>query len=190
MKAFALGILFTLSSAVAVTAQTNASYQVDNFDFPNCVRVEKPPQPTMRRNARAGKSRLKMAHEPIASMNSLPLTRLTSMAIGRSLDGFTTGDTSVDTLIVESGTRNSVDPVLLYAIMHQESTFKRRAISPKGARGLMQLMPGTAARYGVTNIFDPRQNIEGGGVTCVSCLILSTVTSARRLPDTMPGKAR
>ena len=84
------------------------------------------------------------------------------MAIGRSLDGFTTGDTSVDTLIVESGTRNSVDPVLLYAIMHQESTFKRRAISPKGARGLMQLMPGTAARYGVTNIFDPRQNIEGG----------------------------
>jgi soluble lytic murein transglycosylase-like protein len=52
--------------------------------------------------------------------------------------------------------------VLLYAIMHQESTFKRRAISPKGARGLMQLMPGTAARFGVTNIFEPRQNIEGG----------------------------
>jgi hypothetical protein len=93
---------------------------------------------------------------------SAPLTRLTSMSVGRSLDGFTTGDATVDTLIVESGTRNGVDPVLLYAIMHQESTFKRRAISPKGARGLMQLMPGTAARYGVTNIFDPRQNIEGG----------------------------
>jgi soluble lytic murein transglycosylase-like protein len=51
---------------------------------------------------------------------------------------------------------------LIYSIMHQESSFKRGAISLKGARGLMQLMPGTAARFGVTNIFEPRQNIEGG----------------------------
>src|SRR5207253_10750513 len=43
-----------------------------------------------------------------------------------------------------------------------ESSFKSRAVSPKGARGLMQLMPFTALRYGVTNIFDPKQNIEGG----------------------------
>jgi soluble lytic murein transglycosylase-like protein len=52
--------------------------------------------------------------------------------------------------------------LLLYSVMHQESSFKSHAVSPKGARGLMQLMPGTAARYGVTNIFDARQNIEGG----------------------------
>jgi soluble lytic murein transglycosylase-like protein len=46
--------------------------------------------------------------------------------------------------------------------MHQESTFKPRAMSNKGARGLMQLMPGTARRFGVSSIWDPRQNIEGG----------------------------
>ena len=84
------------------------------------------------------------------------------MAISRSLDAFTTGDANIDNLIVESSKRNGVDPVLVYAIMHQESTFKTHAVSPKGARGLMQLMPKTAARYGVTNIFEPRQNIEGG----------------------------
>jgi soluble lytic murein transglycosylase-like protein len=84
------------------------------------------------------------------------------MAVSQSLDSFTTGNADVDGLIVESGSRHGVDPVLLYAIMHQESTFKSRAVSPKGARGLMQLMPGTAARFGVSNIFDPRQNIEGG----------------------------
>jgi soluble lytic murein transglycosylase-like protein len=68
----------------------------------------------------------------------------------------------VDGFIVESGKRNSVDPLLLYSIMHQESSFKARALSPKGARGLMQLMPPTASRFGVTNIWDPKQNIEGG----------------------------
>jgi soluble lytic murein transglycosylase-like protein len=84
------------------------------------------------------------------------------MAVARSLDGFTTGNPSVDAIIVEAGTRHGVDPVLIYALMHQESSFKQRAVSYKGARGLMQLMPGTAARFGVSNIFDARQNIEGG----------------------------
>jgi soluble lytic murein transglycosylase-like protein len=78
------------------------------------------------------------------------------------LRGYTTGNTQVDNYLIDSATRHGLDPLLLYSIMHQESSFKQRAISHKGARGLMQLMPGTAARFGVTNIFDPRQNIEGG----------------------------
>src|SRR5205807_4371408 len=81
---------------------------------------------------------------------------------GSPLHGFTTGSAQVDGYLIDAGTRNGIDPLLLYSIMHQESSFKSHAISPKGARGLMQLMPGTAMRFGVTNIFDPKQNIEGG----------------------------
>lgn len=75
---------------------------------------------------------------------------------------WTTGDATVDALVGDSARRNSIDPYLIYSVMSRESSFKRFALSPKGARGYMQLMPGTAARFGVTNIFDPAQNIEGG----------------------------
>ena len=78
------------------------------------------------------------------------------------LRGFTTGNAQIDALLVEAGLRYGDDPMLLYALMHQESAFRIRAVSPKGALGVMQLMPGTAARFGVLNPFDPRQNIEGG----------------------------
>ena len=78
------------------------------------------------------------------------------------LKGFTTGDVSVDGYIVTSSRKWGVDPLLIYSQMHQESTFKPRAISNKGASGLMQLMPATARRLGVNNIFDPQQNIDGG----------------------------
>jgi hypothetical protein len=78
------------------------------------------------------------------------------------LKGYSTGDPELDTYIVDSSTRNGVDPLLIYAQMGQESSYKTRALSPKGASGLMQLMPATARRMGVTNIYDPRQNIEGG----------------------------
>jgi soluble lytic murein transglycosylase-like protein len=75
---------------------------------------------------------------------------------------WTTGNNKVDTLVRFYGSKYGVDPYLIFCLMHQESRFTSIAISPKGARGLMQLMPGTAARYGVTNPYDVGQNIMGG----------------------------
>jgi soluble lytic murein transglycosylase-like protein len=55
-----------------------------------------------------------------------------------------------------------LDPDLVNSVIHAESGFNSRAISPKGARGLMQLMPGTANQLGVNDAFDPQANVTGG----------------------------
>ena len=82
-------------------------------------------------------------------------------SVTQRLNGQTTGNARINEIIVAAATRHGVEPLLLYSVMHQESAFNSQAVSPKGARGLMQLMPATAARFGVKNIFDPEQNIHG-----------------------------
>lgn len=57
-----------------------------------------------------------------------------------------------------------LDPALVAAVIRVESAWQPRAVSPKGARGLMQLMPATARRLGVTRAFDPVQNVRGGAL--------------------------
>src|SRR4030043_1460603 len=67
-----------------------------------------------------------------------------------------------DSLISEFSKKYQVDFALIKAIIRTESGFNPRAVSRKGAKGLMQLMPATAQRMNVSNIFSPRENIEGG----------------------------
>ena len=65
-------------------------------------------------------------------------------------------------LILKYAAVHGVQPALVRAVMRVESCFDRRAVSKSGARGLMQLMPQTAAQMGVSDSFDPEQNINGG----------------------------
>ncbi|HEY3101202.1 MAG TPA: lytic transglycosylase domain-containing protein, partial [Methylomirabilota bacterium] len=68
----------------------------------------------------------------------------------------------INTHIVEVATRHGVEPKLVAAIVAVESQFNARAVSRRGAEGLMQLMPATAADLDVQDSFDPRDNIDGG----------------------------
>jgi soluble lytic murein transglycosylase-like protein len=69
---------------------------------------------------------------------------------------------SLNSLVNAISKTHGVDPALVKAVMKTESGYNRFAVSPKGAMGLMQLIPGTGKRFGVRDFFDPQQNIEGG----------------------------
>ncbi len=65
-------------------------------------------------------------------------------------------------VVTSASGRYRLDPDLVNSVIKAESGFNARAVSPKGAQGLMQLMPGTASQLGVPNAFDPQANVEGG----------------------------
>jgi soluble lytic murein transglycosylase-like protein len=69
---------------------------------------------------------------------------------------------NLDAVVSAASNRNNINPDLIYSVIRAESGFNPNAVSPKGAQGLMQLMPQTAARLGVQNAMDPTANVEGG----------------------------
>jgi len=71
-------------------------------------------------------------------------------------------DSRLDRIVQDAAQRHHLDPALVKAVISTESGWNTRAISQKGAVGLMQLIPATAQRLGVGNPFDPAQNVEGG----------------------------
>ncbi|HEY6120372.1 MAG TPA: transglycosylase SLT domain-containing protein [Pyrinomonadaceae bacterium] len=81
---------------------------------------------------------------------------------GETNRDWTSGDPRIDELIRTNGNRYGIDPYLVFCVIEHESHFHTRALSPKGAQGLMQLMPGTARRFGVRRPYDVAENIKGG----------------------------
>jgi hypothetical protein len=171
LLAIAVFGLFAISGA---TAQTR-SRVFDNFDTVKGVQILTPtavtpivaPKNKKQTKKTSVTSATMSVQEAVSIKNQVQKTSLTGptkmlMSIGNGLGGFTTGDATIDSYIVDSAKRYNVDPLLIYAQMHQESGFKLKATSYKGASGLMQLMPATAIRFGVTSIYDPKQNIDAG----------------------------
>ena len=110
------------------------------------------------------RAKVNEAHNQIAIANkpvAVPVVSDNAL-INSSEVAWSTGNIKIDNLIKLNGSRYGVDPYLIFCLMSQESGFTSRALSPKGAQGLMQMMPGTAARYGVTNSYDVAQSIMGG----------------------------
>jgi hypothetical protein len=168
-----LFFFFMISCLLVINsfAQTRERRVFDNFDTVSGVQIVLPPQPVPvvapKNNPKklVKKTSLTRAsvQDGLALQNvSQPMGSKLAMSVGNNLGGFTTGDVLIDSYIVESSIRYRVDPLLIYSQMHQESSFKRKAVSYKGASGLMQLMPATARRFGVTEIFNPKQNIDAG----------------------------
>ena len=145
------------------------------------IPVAKPAQPTTpdlrtRRKGAAGAKAIadsmsRNAGPTTAAPKTMIIPALVSSTSGSILSNLTTadilhmtttGNAAYDGLVMKSATKHGVDPNLIMAVMRQESGFNPRARSYKGASGLMQLMPATARRFGVENIYDPAQNIDAG----------------------------
>ena len=168
MKKFCFAAIIFCLLSVSAAAQNRARI-FDNFDTSGGVQVAAPtvspivnnkPKQLVKKTAQTKMS----VQDGLALKNSAKAANYSKllMAAGSSLKGFTTGSLEYDSYIVDSSKRYNIDPLLIYAQMHQESSFKLKATSYKGASGLMQLMPATARRFGVTQIYNPRQNIEAG----------------------------
>jgi len=111
---------------------------------------EEAPDPPVSESAPAGNSAAGRAGSFVKSVKS-------------SAQGFPVQPhTDLNEVVNQASGRYRLDPDLVNSVIKAESGFNVRAVSPKGAQGLMQLMPGTASQLGVPNAFDPQANIEGG----------------------------
>lgn len=88
--------------------------------------------------------------------------RLTRSVAPININTIVSGKSLYEPLVDEVARGYQVDSALLHAVISVESRYNPNAVSPSGAIGLMQLMPATAKRYGISNALDPEQNLRGG----------------------------
>jgi soluble lytic murein transglycosylase-like protein len=137
--------LYTSTGYLDIASNQIASFDVDETPVtPEPQPVAQPvpvPQPSVQSSA------AKLA--TVASQ-----TTLTAKAAQQNID--------LDQVVREASSKNRLDPDFVSSVIRAESNFKTHAVSKKGAQGLMQLMPSTAAQLGVADPFDPRANVEAG----------------------------
>lgn len=95
-------------------------------------------------------------------VNQTPASNITNIPAANSSTKYSAKKTDYDGIISEKASKYGVSEKLIKAVIQAESGFNPNAASGAGAQGLMQLMPATAAGLGVTDPFDPEQNIDGG----------------------------
>lgn len=150
-----------LQSAETITAYVDAQGRVIFVNESHEPRAPAPPLPPG--NASAPSGRKVVASTNGALANGAPLSSASNGSLPDSSNAAAIPlPEHIDTLIEQAASHHQVDPDLVRAIIQVESNFNPYAVSPKGAQGLMQLIPATARRFGVANPFDPRANIDGG----------------------------
>jgi soluble lytic murein transglycosylase-like protein len=98
----------------------------------------------------------------VAEERPHPSAAVLSRAAGAATDPFVRQRSELDVIVHSAARAHRLDPALLHAVIGVESAYATRAVSARGARGLMQLMPSTAKEYGVADAFEPRQNVMAG----------------------------
>jgi soluble lytic murein transglycosylase-like protein len=159
--AFALTVFCVFSTFAQTERKFSANAErISGVNLPE--KTEKTSEPAPASDAQDKTEDLDFQKTKWSAMTDSPSVKSNPLLAGKSLGSFSTGNQAIDGYILESSVRHNVDPLLIFAQMSQESSFQKRATSHKGASGLMQLMPATAVRWGVKNIYNPQQNIEAG----------------------------
>lgn len=148
MKNF-LAILIILTASVAASAQERPLSVPDRAPVPLSDKDQ----------ARAAADNAAKKETVAAPVKEKPEVKTPVVSPIRHIS---TGNAAYDQIVYEAASQHGIDPCLIISIMRAESSFNLTARSHKGALGLMQLIPATAARFGVRDVFDARENIFGG----------------------------
>jgi soluble lytic murein transglycosylase-like protein len=132
--------LYTGTGYLDIASDQIASYDVDETP------VTPEPQP---------------APQPVALTTTQP-SAAQPAAVASQTPAKAAQNMDLEQVVREASSKNRLDPDFVSSVIRAESNFKTHAVSKKGAQGLMQLMPATAAQLGVADAFDPRANVEAG----------------------------